>query len=86
MSILGAVGMFSSGFFQPIIGGWIDSSHAKFTAQGLTGNALELATGQATLQKMIAFPAILIVLFIILFIWQKNSKKITESEATMAVH
>jgi hypothetical protein len=88
MSILGAVGMFSSGFFQPIIGGWIDSSRAGYTAQGLTGNALDLATGQATLEKMIAFPAILIVLFTIFFFWQKNTKKkkITESEMTMAVH
>ena len=86
MSIVGAVGMFSSGIFQPIIGGWIDSSRAKFTAKGLTGNALELATGQATLQKMIAFPAILIVLFIIFFLWQKNSKKITESEMIAAAH
>jgi MFS family permease len=86
MSIIGAVGMFSSGIFQPIIGGWIDGSRAGYTAQGLTGNALDLATGQATLEKMIAFPAILIVLFTIFFIWQKNSKRITESEATMAVH
>jgi len=78
--------MFSSGIVQWIIGGWIDSSTAKYTAQGLTGNALELATGQDTLQKMITFPAILVVLFIIFFIWQKNSKRITESEMTMAVH
>ncbi|MGV3589111.1 MAG: MFS transporter, partial [Adhaeribacter sp.] len=63
MSIIGAVGMFSSSIFQPIIGSWIDNAKAAFTAQGLTGNALELATGQDTLQKMIAFPAILIVLF-----------------------
>jgi MFS family permease len=87
MSIIGAVGMFSSGIFQPIIGGWIDSSRAGYTAQGLTGNALELATGQATLQKMITFPAILIVLFIIFFIWQRNTKRTTtESEMTMAIH
>ncbi|MGV3586880.1 MAG: MFS transporter, partial [Adhaeribacter sp.] len=61
-----------------------DNAKAAFTAQGLTGNALELATGQDTLQKMIAFPAILIVLFTILFFWQKNSKRTKEVE--MAVH
>ncbi|HTM93897.1 MAG TPA: hypothetical protein VL095_15860, partial [Flavisolibacter sp.] len=87
MSIIGAVGMFSSGIFQPIIGGWIDSSRAEYTAQGITGNALDLTTGQATLEKMISFPAILIVLFTIFFFWQKSTKKkITESEMTMAVH
>jgi len=84
MSIIGAVGMFSSSIFQPIIGNWIDNSRAAYTAQGLTGNALELATGQETLVKMIAFPAILIVLFTILFFWQKNSKKTKEME--MAMH
>ena len=84
MSIIGAVGMFSSSIFQPIIGNWIDNSRTEYTAQGLTGNALELATGQDTLEKMIAFPAILIVLFTILFFWQKNSKRTKEVE--MAVH
>ena len=84
MSIIGAVGMFSSSIFQPIIGNWIDSSRAEYTTQGLTGNALELATGQDTLEKMIAFPAILIVLFTILFFWQRNSKKTKEMQ--MAGH
>ncbi|MDB5264102.1 MAG: major facilitator superfamily protein [Adhaeribacter sp.] len=82
MSIIGAIGMFSSSIFQPIIGNWIDTSKAEYTAQGLTGNALDLATGQDTLEKMIAFPAILIVLFTILFFWQKNVKRPKE----MAVH
>lgn len=86
MSIVGGVGMFSSSIFQPIIGGWIDSARVENAAKGLTGNALELATGQQALLKMMTFPAILIVLFIIFFIWQKNSKKATESEMTMAVH
>ncbi len=84
MSIIGAVGMFSSGIFQPIIGGWIEGSNAAYTAQGLTGSALELATGQATLQKMLSFPVILIVLFTILFFWQRNSKKTREMQ--MAGH
>ncbi len=88
MSIIGGVGMFSTSIFQPIIGGWIDQSRASNMAQGLTGEALELAAGQATLQKMIAFPAILVVLFIIFFLWQKNSHRTKEVELdmNMAVH
>ena len=81
MSVIGAVGMFSTGIFQPIIGSWIDGSRAENIAEGLSGSALELATGQDTLQKMLAFPVILIVLFAIFFFWQKNSKKaVPESE------
>jgi fucose permease len=72
MSVIGAIGMFSSGFFQPIIGHWIDGSTVANTAMGLTGDALQLATGQDTLQKMMAFPIILIVLFTILYFWQKG--------------
>ena len=86
MSVVGGVGMFSTAIFQPIIGGWIDSARANGTAAGLTGEALELATGQDALMKMLTFPIILIVLFAIFFVWQKNTKKITESEMTMAVH
>ena len=85
MSIVGGVGMFSTSIFQPIIGGWIDSAREQNSASGLTGNALDLATGQEALQKMMTFPAILIVLFIIFFIWQKNSKKSpSELEMTMS--
>ncbi len=75
MSIIGGVGMFSSVIWQPIIGSWIDDTRAEKVAEGLTGNALELSTGQDVMQNMIAFPAILIVLFTIFFFWQNNKKK-----------
>jgi MFS family permease len=76
MSIIGAVGMFSTSIFQPIIGGWIDSDKAAAEASGLTGDELELVAGQATLETMTSFPAILIVLFVILYIWvKKNNSK-----------
>jgi MFS transporter, putative metabolite:H+ symporter len=74
MSIIGGVGMFSSYIFQPIIGRWIDSDLAEQADIGLTGDALQLAAGQATLSTMITFPAILIVAFTILFFWQKKAK------------
>jgi MFS family permease len=74
LSIIGAVGMFSTSIFQPIIGGWIDSDRAEAAAAGLTGDELELVSGQATLGTMVAFPAILIVLFTILYFWMKNRK------------
>lgn len=72
MSIVGAVGMLSSYFMQPIIGGWIDSNRATGTEQGLIGDALELFVGQETLGTMLFFPITLIVLFSILYFWMKN--------------
>ncbi|CAG5069466.1 hypothetical protein DYBT9623_02202 [Dyadobacter sp. CECT 9623] len=74
MSIIGGVGMLSTSIFQPIIGRWIDSSHAEYSAQGLTGPALELASGQATLATMLTFPIILIVAFAVLWFWAGNPK------------
>ena len=81
MSVVGAMGMFSTSIWQPIIGGWIDSDKTAASAKGLTGDALELAAGQATLGTMILFPAILIGLFTILAIWVKKNKAKAETTA-----
>jgi putative MFS transporter len=74
MSIIGGVGMLSTSIFQPFIGHWIDEDHAEAAAQGLSGSALELAAGQATLSTMLTFPIILIVAFIVLWLWAGNPK------------
>lgn len=74
MSLIGGVGMLSSYFMQPIIGGWIDSNRAEGEAQGMTGDALELFTGTETITTMIFFPGILIILFTILFFWVRGRK------------
>ena len=74
MSMVGAVGMFSTAIFQPIIGGWIDASRVAQQANGLSGNALELAAGQQTITYMVSFPGLLVVLFTVLYFWQKKNK------------
>jgi len=81
MSVIGGVGMFSTSIWQPIIGRWIDTSRLENTAAGLTGSQLELVSGQDTLAKMVTFPAILIVLFIIFFFWQRKPKEETKTIA-----
>lgn len=86
MSIIGGVGMFSTAIWQPIIGNWIDQDKAAVATTGLTGDQLELIAGQATLAKMVAFPAILIVLFIIFFFWQKKVSPNSAAVAAAAAH
>lgn len=83
MSVIGGVGMFANSIFNPITGRWIDSARESNVAAGLSGDALELATGQDTLEKMLLFPIILIVLFTIFYFWQKNSKS---TEAVPTAH
>ena len=85
MSIIGAIGMFSTSIFQRIIGGWIDSDRATATANGLTGDELELVAGQATMGTMVLFPGTLIVLFTILYFWLKN-KNPDDSAMATATH
>lgn len=84
MSIVGAMGMFSSFIFQPIIGGWIDANRVAAEAAGKSGSELELATGQATLSSMVIFPALLIGLFAILYFWMRNHKIETVEETVAA--
>jgi MFS family permease len=83
MSVVGAFGMLSTSIWMPFIGGWIDSAGAKAASSGLQGDALELAAGQATLQRMLAFPLILIVLFTILLIWTRKRKAAVPQRAAV---
>jgi len=77
MSIVGAMGMFSTSIWQPIIGIWIDNAREKAASSGLTGAEADLIAGQSALSYMISFPAILIVLFTILYFWMKGKKSAT---------
>ena len=81
MSVVGAFGMFSTSIWQPFIGSWIDQGREKAAAAGLEGDALELAAGQATLQTMLTFPIVLIVLFTILYFWVRNRAASTPAHA-----
>jgi hypothetical protein len=72
MSLMGGAGMFGASIFQPIIGSWLDSERAKAVAAGLQGDAAELAAGQATLDNIAWFPAILVIAFGILYFMRKK--------------
>ncbi len=85
MSVVGAIGMLSSYFMQPIIGGWIDSNRTEGIAQGLADSNLELYTGQQTLTTMIFFPGVLIIMFTILYFWMKGRKPQSQEHAEAAV-
>lgn len=74
MSLIGGVGMLGLSIFQPIIGGWIQSHRESLGAEGLSGDALELAAGQATLANIAIIPLLLIGVFTFLYFWQKKNK------------
>lgn len=72
MSLVGGAGMFGTGLWNPVIGGWIDGARAEAEAQGLTGQAAELAAGQGALANLTLFPAVLIVVFGGLFLMRSR--------------
>ena len=73
MSLIGGVGMAATGYWQPVIGGWLDSGREAAIADGLVGDAVELEAGRATLDNLALFPLALIVLFaILIFIMKKQ--------------
>ena len=79
MSLIGGVGMLGLSIFQPIIGGWLDTHRGRLAAEGLSGDALELAAGQATLANIAIIPTILIVAFGALFFWRRSQAKNTNT-------
>ena len=72
MSLLGGAGMFSMSMWNPVIGGWLDDAKVEAAAKGIPPEAVELAAGQATLQNLALFPAVLIVIFAGLFVFRKK--------------
>lgn len=72
MSLIGGAGMFATSLWQPVIGGWLEAERKAALASGLAADAAELAAGQATLDNIAIFPAILIFAFGGLFLFRKK--------------
>ena len=72
MSLMGGAGMFATGIWQPVIGSWLDAERAQAIASGLDPDTADIVAGQATLDNMAFFPAILILLFGLLFFYRKK--------------
>ncbi len=72
MSLIGGVGMAATGYWQPVIGTWLDDARAGAAAVGYVGDAIELEAGRATLDNLALFPLALIVLFTILIVVMKR--------------
>lgn len=67
MSLIGGAGMFALFFWNPVIGGWLDSARSEALATGVTGTEADIIAGQATLSALNIFPVVLIVAFGVLY-------------------
>lgn len=78
MSLIGGAGMFATSLWQPVIGNWLDTEKARVLATGKTQQEAELLAGQATLDNLAIFPAILIIAFGFLYFYMRRKKEVTQ--------
>ena len=75
LSIMGGAGMFSTSLIVPIMGHWYDSFRADAIASGATSAAADAAAGSNTFLQVAIMPAILVVIFTVIYFSRKNFYK-----------
>lgn len=75
LSIMGGAGMFSTSLIVPIMGHWYDSFRAHAITGGANAAAADAIAGSNTFLKVAIMPAILLVVFTIIYFSRKNFYK-----------
>ncbi|HET9747219.1 MAG TPA: MFS transporter [Chitinophagaceae bacterium] len=75
LSLMGGAGMFSTSLIIPMMGRWYDDNKAEALRQGLSEVQANHAAGSDTLMKVAIMPAILLIVFIIIYIVRRNVYK-----------
>jgi fucose permease len=75
LSLMGGAGMFSVSLILPVMGKWLDEAKAKAIAEGMDTAKAEAAAGSETFMKVAILPAILLVVFIIIYVVRRNVYK-----------
>ena len=72
LNLMGGGGMFSVSLIIPIMGRWFDEAKAKAVAAGVDATAADAAAGSNTFLKVAVMPAILVVVFSIIYVVRKK--------------
>ena len=72
LSLMGGAGMFSVSLILPMMGRWLDNAKAKAIAEGMTATQADAAAGSETFLRVAILPAILVVVFTIIYFVRKN--------------
>ena len=72
LSLMGGAGMFSVSLILPVMGRWLDNAKAKAIAEGMTATQADAAAGSETFLRVAILPAILVVVFTIIYFVRKN--------------
>lgn len=74
LSLMGGAGMFSVSLVLPVMGKWFDKAKEAAVAAGTEASKAEAVAGTDTLLKVALMPAILLVIFTLIYIVRKNKK------------
>jgi fucose permease len=72
LSLMGGAGMFSVSLVLPIMGKWFDKAKDAAVAAGNDVSKAEAVAGTDTLMKVAIMPAILLVIFTVIYFVRKN--------------
>jgi len=73
LSLMGGAGMFSTSLVIPLMGKWYDNFKATAVAAGNTEAQADAIAGSNTFMKVAIMPAILLVVFILIYIARRKS-------------
>jgi uncharacterized membrane protein YjgN (DUF898 family) len=69
---MGGAGMFSVSLILPVMGKWFDDYKNEATALGMNATTIDTYSGSQTFLKVAIMPAILLVIFILIFIFRRK--------------
>ena len=73
LSLMGGAGMFSVSLILPLMGKWYDGFKASAIATGSTSTEADAIAGSNTFMKVALMPAILIVVFVLVYLVRRKS-------------
>jgi MFS family permease len=73
LSLMGGAGMFSVSLILPIMGRWFDKAKSTAVAAGTDPGQADAVAGSDTFLKVALMPAVLLVIFIIIYFVRKKS-------------
>ncbi len=72
LSLMGGAGMFSTALIIPIMGRWFDVAKNKAVTDGVEAVQAEAIAGADTFLKVAIMPAILVVVFVVIYVVRKR--------------
>ena len=82
LSLMGGAGMFSTSLIVPVMGHWYDQFRLKAISEGIQPQAADAIAGSHTFLKVAIMPAILVIIFTLIYIVRKRQKKLGNTQGS----